>query len=247
MQSKLTTIVAGTALLFLSATMALATPQGDSKRDQQQRDQQQRDQQQQREQQQREQQQRGGRGGAARGPMENEGRVRQMLEGRVRNVLKLPDSSATRLISTTFRYRDSSIMWLDRERFLRRELRFEQDMYRENPANADNGRITCLMDNFMIVQQRLLDLRQAEDREIKNFLPPIKRLQYFGMQENLHEAIDSVMSDFNRRREGGRGEGVGPPRGGGGGRVNGPPPGARAGGGRAALVSLCGPPKAGRG
>ncbi len=242
MSFRLKTAIAATSFVLLSQPYAEANQQSVAQQQQQQG-------------------QRGGPPGGQRGRgglpnPENERRIRQAVQNRMREVLALPDSTITRLSAITFRYRDSSLVMLDRERFLRREMEFERGGGRPNRAPNDQ-RISCLMSNYWVVQESLLAMRVAEDREVAAILSGPKRVQYFGLQENLHETIDRVRENFERNRDGGQGRG-GPagPRSGGGavgpdGRPLGPPPqGARGPGGpagRAGLMALCPPRREGGG
>jgi hypothetical protein len=168
--------------------------------------------------------------------MEAEQRLREAIGRNIANNMELPDSQVARLSAVAFRYRDSSIVLRDREGYIRSQMRNEAGAARMGRVPSET-RMACLVDAFYVTLREHINLRVSEDREVSQFLNPLRRYRYLSLQDRLHEIIDEAVGNMNRRFGPPGTAGGGPPVAGGAppgnppaGRV-GPPPGGRGRGG----------------
>lgn len=134
--------------------------------------------------------------GAQRARSDDQPRDRAALEARFRERLKnvmqqrlgLNDTQVERLadINTRFEGRRRALYLSEREVRvgLRRELGAD--------SGANNDRVAALMDRALRLQRDRLELFEAEQRELQQFMTPVQRAKYWGMQEQLRRQMEEM-------------------------------------------------------
>lgn len=125
---------------------------------------------------------------------ELEKRFQQRVENMVRQRLQLTDEQAGKLREVASRAEAS-------RRTLRRdEMQARQAMREELLAgdNANEGRVSELLELMPRLERRRLDLLEQEQRELSRFLSPLQRARYFALQDELRRG----MQELQRRRMG---------------------------------------------
>ncbi|WP_396212956.1 Spy/CpxP family protein refolding chaperone [Gemmatimonas sp.] len=123
-----------------------------------------------------------------------ERRFQERVERMVRERLQLTDEQAGKLRDVATRTEES-------RRALRRdEMQARQAMRDELWAgdNANEARISELLDQMPRLERRRLDLMEQELRELSKFLSPLQRARYFALQDELRRG----MLELQRRRVG---------------------------------------------
>jgi Spy/CpxP family protein refolding chaperone len=84
----------------------------------------------------------------------------------------------------------------DRERMaLLNQERLVRIGIRDQIVAGDKGspdRLSALMDSTLILERRRLDLMESEQTELKKFLTPRQRAQYFGLQTQLRNRMEEM-------------------------------------------------------
>jgi periplasmic protein CpxP/Spy len=117
----------------------------------------------------------------------------------VKTRLGLTDAQMTRLQRTNQRFEVQRRQLLQQERETRRALR--EELALGNAANEQ--RVAELTDRGIQIQRRRLDIIESEQRELAEFMTPVQRAKYFGIQEQMRRRVEEM-----RRRQqppGGRG------------------------------------------
>lgn len=125
---------------------------------------------------------------------ELERRFQERVERTVRERLQLTDEQASKLREVASRAESS-------RRTLRRdEMLARQAMRNELLAgdNANEGKISELLDQMPRLERRRLDLMEQEQKELARFLSPLQRAKYFALQDELRRG----MQELQRRRVG---------------------------------------------
>jgi hypothetical protein len=149
---------------------------------------------------------RGGRGA----PMDSAQRaeLERQFHARVAEIvqreLKLTPEQTRQLESTTQRFEGQRRPLFQREIQLRRALRGE---LRQGEA-ADGARVDAYLRELLQLQRRRLDVVEAEQRSLGEFLSPVQRARYMALQENLRARVEQ-----QRSRPGRPGPGRGDPPG----------------------------------
>ena len=128
---------------------------------------------------------------------ELERRFRERFGELIRSRLNLTDAQMTRLEATNRRFEGQRRELFMQEREVRAGMR---DALQDTASAATQERVAPLIDRALKLQRQRLDLVESEQRELANFLTPVQRAQYFGMQEQLRRRVEEM-----RHREGGRG------------------------------------------
>ena len=138
-----------------------------------------------------------------------ERRLHERVLSVVRDRLQLTPEQEGKLSATNERYEQQRRALGQRERSLRLELRAQL----RRADSADQKRVGELLDQTMQAQQERLDLYRKEQSDLAQFLTPVQRAKYMGLQEQMRNRVDDL-----RRRGNGRGSGSrpekSPPRGG---------------------------------
>lgn len=122
-------------------------------------------------------------------------RFEQRVEAMVRQRLQLTDDQAARLREVASRTEEA-------RRALRRdEILARKSMRDELLAgdNANESRVTELLEQMPRLERRRIDLLEQEQRELARFLSPVQRARYFALQDELRRG----MQELQRQRMGG--------------------------------------------
>ena len=144
-------------------------------------------------------------------PMDSATRVRmeRQFHARVAEIvqreLKLTTEQTRQLEATTQRFESQRRPLFQREIQTRRALREE---LRRGDA-ADGQRIDGYLRELLQLQRRRLDVLEAEQGALAEFLTPAQRAGYLALQENLRSRVEQQRSRAGRSGPGGRGT---PPR-----------------------------------
>lgn len=130
-----------------------------------------------------------------------EQQLRQRIARVVRTRLQLDDRQFAQLARVNQRYAQRRRDLVQRERGTRQSLRDE--LLRGDQANQ--GRVSDLLDQLTTVQQDRLDLFRQEQRELSAFLTPVQRAKYAALQEQIRKRINTFRErQMERRRLRGR-------------------------------------------
>ena len=122
-----------------------------------------------------------------------ERRLHERVLSVVRDRLKLTQEQEGKLSATSERYEQQRRALAQRERSLRLELRAQL----RRADSADQKRVAELLDQTMQAQQNRLDLYRKEQSDLAEFLTPVQRAQYMGLQEQMRQRVD----DLHRRTD----------------------------------------------
>ena len=123
-------------------------------------------------------------------------RDRAALETRFRDRLKvvmqqrlgLNDGQVERLAGINARFEGRRRELFQSEREVRMNLRRELSA----DSAADNDRVAALLDRALRLQRDRLDLFEAEQRELQQFMTPVQRAKYWGVQEQLRRQMEEM-------------------------------------------------------
>ncbi|HEX5436911.1 MAG TPA: hypothetical protein VFW98_07120 [Gemmatimonadaceae bacterium] len=119
----------------------------------------------------------------------------------VRNRLKLTDSTYRRLVATNQKYESQRQQLVQQERATRLGLRAEIMA----GDQADQQHLATLLTRLMALEQQRLDLTTREQQDLSEFLTPLQRAQYLGIEEQVRRRVQQLRR--KRQRTGGRGAG----------------------------------------
>lgn len=138
-----------------------------------------------------------------------EGQVRERIAAMVKERLQLTDAQARQLQETELRLETRRRELMQREQRLRRDLR--QQLV--PGVAADQQRVASLLEQVMAVHRDRVTSIEQEQRELAQFLSPVQRAKYLGLQAELRGRIEGMRQGrrarpgFGPRPDGGR-----PPR-----------------------------------
>lgn len=122
-----------------------------------------------------------------------EQQLQQRMGQVVRKRLQLTDEQFTQLQTVNRNYAGRRAQLLQQERGLRQQLR--QQVLRGD--QADQAKVSALLDQIMTVQENRLALTRQEQRDLTPFLTPVQRARYAAIQEQVHRRI----ADLRRQRQ----------------------------------------------
>ena len=124
----------------------------------------------------------------------------------VRRELILDDAGMQKLAQANRNFEQPRRELMRRERQARQGLRAEL-------ASSDSGdprRVEQYMDEMLRVQRERLELHEQEDKSLREFLTPVQRARYYGLQEQLRQRVQQLQrqkrlgadsaAPMNRRR-----------------------------------------------
>jgi Spy/CpxP family protein refolding chaperone len=120
-----------------------------------------------------------------------ESQLRQRMGQVVRRQLQLSDAQFQQLSSVNRRYDERRRELLQRERGIRTALRGEL----QRGEQADQARVSGLLDSLMTLQQDRLDLLRQEQHDLSAFLTPVQRAKYAALEEQMRRRIN----EYRRR------------------------------------------------
>lgn len=131
-----------------------------------------------------------------------ERRFEERLAAVVQRELRTTPEQTQRLGIVSRRFEQQRRPLFQREMALRRELRQQL-----GAASPDDRLVESAMRDLLQVQRRRIDLIEAEQRALAEFLTPVQRARYLALQENLRHRVEQ------RGREGRMRAGARPPAG----------------------------------
>jgi hypothetical protein len=135
-----------------------------------------------------------------------EQRFRRGLGRIVKARLGLTDAQMAKLQETNRKYEPQRVRLLEREREVRVGLRAELVT-----DSSNQPRVGALIDQWLKVQRERLDLVEAEQRDLAQFLSPVQRAKYVVLQEELRRRAEKMRRARQEQRQGARRENR-PPR-----------------------------------
>ena len=106
----------------------------------------------------------------------------------VRRRLELTDAQMSRLQATSRQFEAKRMELFARERETRQSLR--QEIVADNQANQ--ARVSQLIDQTLTLERQRLDLLQDEQRELAKFLTPVQRAKLLGLQAELRRRAQDM-------------------------------------------------------
>ena len=122
----------------------------------------------------------------------NRAQMEQNFRVRLANLLKtqlgLTDEGMRQLSDVNQRFDRQRRELLRREMMTRRGIRDE--VLRGD--SASEGKVDQLMKDQFKIERERIDLTEAEQRELGQFLTPVQRAQYLGVQEQIRREMDQL-------------------------------------------------------
>ena len=109
----------------------------------------------------------------------------QRLAEVVRRRLNLNDSQMQQLGRVNGRFERERMQLLRQERQARQALRMQMAA----GDSADQSRVSALIDETLRIQRQRLELTEREQRELSQFMTPMQRAMYFGIQDEVRRRI----------------------------------------------------------
>lgn len=106
----------------------------------------------------------------------------------VRRRLNLSDSQMQHLGQVNGRYERQRMQLLRQERQTRQELRRQMTA----GDSANQSRVSDLLDQAMRIQRQRLDLTEREQRDLAQFMTPMQRAMYFGIQDEVRRRMEEM-------------------------------------------------------
>ena len=139
--------------------------------------------------------------GAGMAPPER-ARVEQQLRQRMGQIVKqrlgLTEQQFQQLNAANRKFDSDRLALLNQERSVRLGIRRQI----EAGDKGSSERLSVLMDSTLLLERRRLDLMETEQAELKKFLTPRQRAQYFGLQTQLRNRMEQMRRE--RAQKGGR-------------------------------------------
>ena len=126
--------------------------------------------------------------------------VRQRLARMLKERVGLSDEQLEQVAAVNRRFEERRRMLVEQERDVRIGLR--QEVMRED--EADQERVSRLLEQAIQVQQTRLRLLEEEHRALAEFLTPVQRAKYMAVQEQIHRAIEEMRRPGAARQPGAR-------------------------------------------
>lgn len=124
--------------------------------------------------------------------MPDRARVEQQLRARMGEVVQqrlgLNAQQMQQLNAANRKFDRDRMALLNQERSVRIAIR--QQIEAGDKASQD--RIAVLMDSTLLLERRRLDLMESEQNELKKFLTPRQRAQYFGLQTQMRQRMEMM-------------------------------------------------------
>ncbi len=125
-------------------------------------------------------------------PPAERARAEQQLRARmgevVRQRLGLDAEQMQQLNAANRKFDRERLALLNQERRVRMAIRQQI----EAGENGSQDRIAALLDSTLLLERRRLDLVESEQNELKKFLTPRQRAQYFGLQTQMRQRMEQM-------------------------------------------------------
>jgi hypothetical protein len=106
----------------------------------------------------------------------------------VRRRLNLNDAQMQQLGQVNGKYERQRMQLLRRERQARQEMRRQMAF----PDSADQRRVSDLINETLRIQRERLDLTEREQQELSQFMTPMQRAMYFGIQDEVRRRMEEM-------------------------------------------------------
>ena len=106
----------------------------------------------------------------------------------VRRRLNLNDAQMQQLGQVNGRYERQRMQLLRQERQTRQELRKQMAA----GDSADQARVSDLLNQAMRIQRQRLDVTEREQQELSQFMTPMQRAMYFGIQDEVRRRMEEM-------------------------------------------------------
>lgn len=126
-----------------------------------------------------------------------ERRFEERLAEVVQRELRTTPEQTQRLGAVSRQFERQRRPLFQREMALRRELR--QQLGAPSP---DDRRVESAMRELLQLQRRRIDLIEAEQKALADFLTPVQRARYLALQENLRHRVEQRGRDGRTRASG---------------------------------------------
>lgn len=126
-----------------------------------------------------------------------EQQLRQRTGEMVKRRLGLNDDQMRKLQTTNKSFEKQRVGLMLREQQTRQALRAELVA----GDGANQAKVSQLLDQSIQLQRQRLDLLQVEQRELGNFLSPVQRARYFGIQNEMRKRAREVRAGQGMRRQ----------------------------------------------
>jgi Spy/CpxP family protein refolding chaperone len=147
-----------------------------------------------------------------------EARLQERVEAAMRQQLGLTDAQAAQMREVNRRLDERRRALATEERGARVALRTAMDAADTNDQRA----VGDALDRLLRAQRERVNLLEAEQRELSQFLTPVQRARYLGLQEQFRRRVEELRQGQGGGRPGATGPARRPFVGGGPGRR--PPP-----------------------
>jgi Spy/CpxP family protein refolding chaperone len=127
-----------------------------------------------------------------------EQRIRQRTAQIVQRRLQLKDDQMTRLKTVNQQFDIQRRQLMTEERQARQALRAE--LMAGDQANQQ--KVSALLDQLLKLQHRRLDLVESEQGELAKFMTPVQRAKYFALQAELRNRVMALRDRAARGRPG---------------------------------------------
>lgn len=117
-----------------------------------------------------------------------EQQLRQRLASVVRERLGLNDEQMRRLSEVNQKYDTLRRDLIRREFALRRGLRHQL----MEAGTASDDSVARLLNEQLRIQRARVDLLEAEQRDLAQFLTPVQRARYLGIQEQMRRQVEQL-------------------------------------------------------
>ena len=107
----------------------------------------------------------------------------------VRRRLNLNESQMQQLGQVNGKYERQRMQLLRQERQTRQELRRQMAA---GDSTADQPRVDQLIKQTMRIQRERLDITEREQQELSQFMTPMQRAMYFGIQDEVRRRMEEM-------------------------------------------------------
>ncbi|MGH7654699.1 MAG: hypothetical protein ACREN6_08555 [Gemmatimonadaceae bacterium] len=114
--------------------------------------------------------------------------VRERMAQITRQRLGTTDDQMVKLQATNRKFDEQRRILVAQERDVRMSLRDE--MLRTDSARQ--GQIAALMDRLIKTQRQRVDIQEAEQKELANFLTPLQRAKYFALEQQIRQRVTQM-------------------------------------------------------
>lgn len=132
-------------------------------------------------------------------PQQNRPLLEQQLRARVAEItrkrLQLDDAQMAKLGAVNTKYAPQLGKLATDERTTRQQLR--QQLVSATP---DESVVSGLLDNVLRIQRQRIGLMESEQKDLAEFLTPVQRAKYMGLQAQIRKRVEQLRGMGGRQR-----------------------------------------------